>query len=469
VCDTQELLTVAQVAEYLHTHPNTIYEKVKKNEIPFIKQNGVGIRFRKSVIDKWLEEGSYYPAQDLEIQSQIKLDSLVGYDKRFLRSESMSDKMARWRYGHGIVYRIKNQGGSQSWGIEYRDENGRRKQRIVPNAQSRRDAVLALNDQVQKVFNLLHGVKSEKKKIKFCEYADLYLKSYAMVEKESGETDESRLKKMKEHFKAVDDLREITPLLIQQFRAQRLKEGVKKVTTNREIQLLKRMFTIAIEEGYCEQNPAKKVKLYSELDTVRDRVLSEEEEPRLFSELAEHARPFVFTALHTGMRHGELLKLKWQNVDFEKRQIKVEETKSKKARFIPINSVLFDVLLKLKAVNGKEQCVFPFKGVRTTFEGACRRAGLDDLTFHDLRRTFGTRLLEAGVDIVTISKLYGHSTVLVTQRYLHPKDRLSKEAVEALVKAPDGKSKNEEKLLEICEMKKEKQLEGFAIHSFSVN
>jgi len=457
------LFTVDELSKYLHLHQNTIYEKVRKNEIPFIKQNGVGLRFRKSVIDKWLEEGSYYPAQDVEIQSQIKLDSLVGYDKRSLRSQRVSDKMTRWRYGHGIVYRIKNQGGSESWGIEYRDENGKRKQTIVPNAQSRRDAVIALNYKVQEVFNLLHGVKSETKEIKFNEFAELYLKYYAMVAKESGKTDESRLKRINEYFKSINDLREITPLLIQKFRAQRLKEGVSKVTTNREIQLLKKMFNIAIEENYLEENPTKRIKLYSELDTVRDRVLEEEEEqPRLFNELAEHAKPHILAALHTGMRKGEIFNLKWQNVDFGKRQIKVDETKSKKVRFIPINSVLFDVLVKLKAITGKEQRVFPFKSVRTAFEKACKRAGIEDLTFHDLRRTFGTRLLEAGVDIVTISRLYGHSSVLITQRYLHPKDKLSREAVEVLVK-------KEEKLLEICETKKEKKSKGFAIHSFSVN
>lgn len=455
------LFTVDELSKYLHLHPKSVYKKVKENEIPFIKQKGVGLRFKKSVIDKWLEEGSYYPAQNVEIQSQIKLDSLVGYDKRFLEVKSVSDKMTRWRYSNGIVYRIKNQ-GSESWGIEYRDENGKRKQRIVPNAQSRRDAVIALNHRVQEVFNVLHGVKSEKKEIKFNEFAEMYLKDYAMVAKESGKTDESRLKRIKEYFKSINDLREITPLTIQKFRAQRLKEGVSKVTTNREIALLKRMFNIAIEESYLEENPTKRIKMYSELNTVRDRVLSEEEEPRLFSELAEHARPFVFSALHTGMRHGELQKLKWCNVDFGKRKIKVEETKSKRVRFIWLNSMMFDVLVKLKVVNGKGQRVFPFKGVRKTFEGACRRAGIEDLTFHDLRRTFGTRLLEAGVDIVTISKLYGHSSVLVTQRYLHPKDSLSKEAVELLVK-------KEEKVLEICEMKKEKQSKGFAIHSFSVN
>lgn len=94
-----------------------------------------------------------------------------------------------------------------------------------------------------------------------------------------------------------------------------------------------------------------------------------------------------------------------------------------------------------------------------------RRAGLEDLTFHDLRRTFGTRLLEAGVDIVTISKLFGHSSVLVTQRYLHPKDALCEEAVEYLVKKPD----NEKSLLHMCDMKKEEKVEKLVSSSFCMN
>ncbi|TET70195.1 MAG: helix-turn-helix domain-containing protein [Candidatus Aminicenantes bacterium] len=465
-----KLITVREAAGYLLIHPQTLYKWRKQGKIPYSKINGQ-IRFKKENINDLLEKSSYRPSQIFDIlpQPEKELDiSLAEYDKRFLRSQRVNNKMARWRYSDGIVYQIKNQGGSKSWGIEYRDENGKRKQRIVPNAQSREDAMIALHKKVREVFDLQNCI-AKPKRIGFCEYSDLYLQDYAMVAKESGKTDEYRLKRIREFFKVIDDLRDIKPLMIQKFRAVRLEEGVSKVTTNREIQLLKKMFNVAIEENYLEENPAKKIKLYSELDTVRDRVLSEEEEPRLFNELAEHVRPFVFVALHTGMRKGELLKLKWQNVDFEKRQIKVEKTKSKKVRFIPINSVLFDELSKLKLKRGKEQRVFPFKYTQTAWENARRRAGLDDLTFHDLRRTFGTRLLEAGVDIVTISKLYGHSSVLVTQRYLHPKDKLSREAVEALVKKPDEKSKNEEKLLDICETKKEERLKNFAIHSFSMN
>jgi len=466
----ESLVTVKQLSSFLNLHPNTIYKWKKQGRIPCVDINGK-IRFRKKDINDLLEKSSYrrYQISDILLHPEKELDiSLAEYDKRFLRSQRVNKKMARWRYSDGIVYRIKNQGGSESWGTEYRDENGKRKQRIVPNAQSRRDAVIALHKKVREIFDLQNGT-AKPKRIGFCEYADLYLQDYAFVAKESGKTDEYRLKRIREFFKDIDDLRDIAPLMIQKFRAARLKEGVSKVTTNREIQLLKKMFNVAIEEGYLEVNPAKKIKLYSELDTVRDRVLSEEEEPRLFSELAENMKPFILVLLHTGMRKRELLTLRWQNVDSKKRQIKVEKTKSKKVRFIPINSVLFDELSSLKLKSGAEKRVFPFKYVQKAWENARRRAGFDDLTLHDLRRTFGTRLLEAGVDIVTISKLYGHSSVLVTQRYLHPKDKLSREAVETLVKNPDEEVKNEEKLLEICETKKEERLKNFAIHSFSVN
>jgi integrase len=130
---------------------------------------------------------------------------------------------------------------------------------------------------------------------------------------------------------------------------------------------------------------------------------------------------------------------------------------------------LFDELERLKLKRVEEQRVFPFKYIQKAWENARRRAGLEDLTFHDLRRTFGTRLLEAGVDIVTISKLYGHSSISVTQRYLHPKDKLSKEAVELLVKDPSDKLKEREKLLQICDTKMSEQSKKLAIQLFSMN
>ena len=92
-------------------------------------------------------------------------------------------------------------------------------------------------------------------------------------------------------------------------------------------------------------------------------------------------------------------------------------------------------LEKLRTAKLDAKVVFPINRwiVRRAFEGALRRAKIEGFTFHDLRRTFGTRLLERGVDIVTIKKFYGHSSVITTERYLHPRDFFSEKAVELLV------------------------------------
>jgi integrase len=376
----------------------------------------------------------------------------------------MNKKPTRCNCGVGSVYPRITKQGKVRWYMDYKNLQGKRVQPVIKHAQTQDEAVHALLKKIQDEYEKKYQPSKKKKGIKFDDFAEMYLEDYAKVAKDSWQTDAYRMKKVVGFFNDVE-LRDITPMLIQKFRAYSLKNGAGKSTVNRELTLLKTMLNLAIEEGCLEQNPAKGIKMYSEKDLLRDRVLSEEEESRLFAELADHVKPFAFTSLHTGMRKGELFYLYWCCVDFENRIIKVEKTKSKKARVIPINSALYDVLRRLEEERGDNLRVFPFKNIQTAWESARRRAGLEDLTFHDLRRTFGTRLLEAGVDIVTISKLYGHSSVLVTQRYLHPKDILSKEAVESLVKKPD----NEMYLLHICDMEKDGKLANFVSSSYRMN
>ena len=74
----------------------------------------------------------------------------------------------------------------------------------------------------------------------------------------------------------------------------------------------------------------------------------------------------------------------------------------------------------------------PVKGFRTSFENACKKAGIKNLSFHTLRHTFATRLVLSGVDIVTVSKLLGHSKIQTTMRYSHPTPKALKSAVETL-------------------------------------
>jgi len=206
------------------------------------------------------------------------------------------------------------------------------------------------------------------------------------------------------------------------------------------------MFNVAIEEGYAEENPVAKVKLYSEKDTQKERILTEAEEGRLMENCLDYLRSIITVALNTGMRRSEILNLKWSQIDLKARRIRVEKTKSGKVRFIPINDVLFRDLNRLRIVNGQKPFVFfnpktgnPFLDMKTGFKGACRRAGISNLRFHDLRHTFASRLVARGVDIETVRDLLGHHSITITQRYTHSSDDRKRSAVELLNNRDVGK------------------------------
>jgi integrase len=132
--------------------------------------------------------------------------------------------------------------------------------------------------------------------------------------------------------------------------------------------------------------------------------------------------------------------LKWENVDLENNIITVEHTntKSKKTRKIPINTSLRKVLLEQRLKTKSSGYVFlsskgrPYKrhdSLKQAFTGACRRAGIRNLRFHDLRHTSATRMIETGATIVAVSRILGHADLKTTMRYAHPESSL-KDAVE---------------------------------------
>lgn len=287
---------------------------------------------------------------------------------------------------------------------------------------------------------------------------------------------------MKELVKFFGDteLRKITPLMIERFRKSRLKTGNTKSTCNRYLALLKRMFNIAIEEGYAEENPVKKIKFYSEGDTLKERVLTEEEEERLMEASSNHLKSILTVALNTGMRRGEILNLQWRQIDIRVRRVRVEKTKSGKVRHIPMNDILFEELLKLRDRNTQGLYVFfnpetgkPYVDMKKGFKAACRRAEIQGLRFHDLRHTFASRLVQNGVDIETVRDLLGHHSISVTQRYVHSNDEMKRKAVELLNMNPEKEARKKENLLHICYTDRKRQtvesLEKLPNHLFSMN
>ncbi|MFA4828435.1 MAG: site-specific integrase [Thermodesulfovibrionales bacterium] len=221
-------------------------------------------------------------------------------------------------------------------------------------------------------------------------------------------------------------LRRFSSMLIEQYQTERLQKN-KPATVNRLIATISHMFTKAVEWDMVEEETLKrirKVKLLPE-NNRRLRYLSKEECQSLINVCDAHLKPIVITALNTGMRKGEILNLKWDNVDLKHGFILLDITKNGERREIPINNTLRGILQGLTR-RLDIPCVFydsatgkPYGDVKRSFHTALRRAMIHDFHFHDQRHTFASHLVMAGIDITTVKELLGHKTLTMTLRYAH--------------------------------------------------
>jgi integrase len=143
-------------------------------------------------------------------------------------------------------------------------------------------------------------------------------------------------------------------------------------------------------------------------------VLSLEDEAKLLQASAPHLRQIVTMALDTGMRRGEILKQRWEHVDFSRQLLYVTRSKTAEgeSREIPFTNRVHELLVNQRKEEGP---LFLYKGrpihlIKTAWKAAVRRAGIRYLRFHDLRHTFNTRLMEAGVMQEIRKALMGHSS-----------------------------------------------------------
>ncbi|MEW6685043.1 MAG: site-specific integrase [Candidatus Edwardsbacteria bacterium] len=139
--------------------------------------------------------------------------------------------------------------------------------------------------------------------------------------------------------------------------------------------------------------------------------LTREQIGSLIAQCSEHLRPIVLTALNTGMRKSEILNLKWEDVHLGNRWITLYKTKNNEMRRIPINDTLLGVLRELERKKSGDY-LFCRDGnrvgeIKKGFKAACRRAGISDFTFHDLRHIYASYLIMGGADIRSVQQLLG--------------------------------------------------------------
>jgi integrase len=211
----------------------------------------------------------------------------------------------------------------------------------------------------------------------------------------------------------------------------RRRHDVKPATINREISALKHMYKMAEQWGMTKHNPTLKVRKLRE-DNIRPRFLSDDERRNLLDACSDgpwYLLPIFLVAINTGMRRGEILSLKWEDVDLKNGVIRILKSKSGKTREIPLNAILKDLFNSMEKFDGY---IFPVDEFKRSWTTASKRAGVSNLRFHDLRHEFASQLVMQNVDIRTVQELLGHSNLKMVMRYAHLSEAHKRDAVEKL-------------------------------------
>lgn len=201
---------------------------------------------------------------------------------------------------------------------------------------------------------------------------------------------------------------------------------VSKATVNREIACLRKILNKAVEWKLISTNPIHGIKLFDEREFIRKRYLKPDEIQLLLKSCAPALRDIVTFALYTGRRQGEILGMRWQEVDLHNGYVYFPRTKKKEPDQVAIPPRAHEVLKRLSAsprcefVFGKDRGAGPMKYARKQFLKACSQVGISDFRFHDLRHTAVSYMMMNGIDLKTIAELVGHTTAeMVDQRYGH--------------------------------------------------
>jgi len=243
-------------------------------------------------------------------------------------------------------------------------------------------------------------------------------------------------------------LRSLTYDDLRAFRLTRLKCPTRDGRTrsiasvNREMALLRRMLNVAQAEGWIIRNPFKAGESLISIadEKQRERILTPEEESRLLAACngtRAHLRAIIIAALDTGCRRGELLKLKWRDIEFDSRTITLQafNTKTMRERKLAMTTRLFLELEKLWEASDRagDSLVFGIHdNVKHAFTSVRNIAGLPDLRFHDLRHTAATRLVSCHISLPEVGRVLGHTKPQTTYRYTNLTSETAQRAALAL-------------------------------------
>ena len=353
----------------------------------------------------------------------------------------------------GYVFQDKK--GNWFARVTYTDRNGKRKnvQRKVEN-KSKGDELLK---KLVSSIDSDRGASIETEKLTFKDLAEYYKKHYLKEAEYVNGRKVSGLRSVRnvrgyvnvllEHF-GKQKLRGITYEDLVAFRNARLKTSTHQSeqrsisTVNREMAYLRRLLNIAERNEWINKNPFKRGDSLIHVvdERKRERIITREEEAKLLAQCTgrrKHLKPLIIAGLDTGCRLGELLKLRFRDVDFVDNLITIQAFNTKTMRERQISMTL-RLKVELETLFAKtpdlDALVFGIsREVRHGFKSACTDARIEGVTFYTLRHTAATRLVSLHIPLAEVGKVLGHTTPNTTYRYyLNPNKETVKRAAAAL-------------------------------------
>lgn len=285
-------------------------------------------------------------------------------------------------------------------------------------------------------------IPKNQKNVYFNRLKELYIK-HAKTNHKKYKNQIYYINTLEKYFNNGKPINTIKPEHIQKFieylRYSGKRGKRKNSSINRFLEILSKMFNLAIDNGELTENPLRKIPPLKE-DNHRPRFLLDDEEIRLFASIDTHApylRPIVTTALETGMRRGEIFGMKWCNIDFINRNIYVLDTKSGESREIPITDKMYDLLQSLpkdsEYVFTNPKTNKPYVDIKKSFNMVKEHAEIENFHFHDLRHTFATRMLTVDINnLYPLMDILGHTNIETTMRYSHIVPGKKMEAIKKL-------------------------------------
>jgi len=295
-----------------------------------------------------------------------------------------------------------------------------------------RKKALALKGSIAQGKNPQKDKNKLRQEITFGELWQKYMDFHSKLHKKSWQEDEDYYKRHLQGFKTTK-ISNISQSDIQNLQSKvSAKNGI--FVANKLLAIISVVFNKAIEWGWQGVNPARNIKKFREKS--RDRFLKEDELPRFFEALQEEEndlfKDYFYISIFTGIRKSNILATKWADIDFDQKNLYVPDSKNGEPQNFPLSDIVIDILRKRKIANKKldlkdfqSQWVFPsfnsasghLEEPKKAWNRIKKRAKIEDLRIHDLRRTLGSYQAINGSSLEIIGKSLNQKSIKATKIY----------------------------------------------------